>query len=154
MRIDSPAGLPDAVRRLRRGLRDVRDRMARYSRSWRDVSFAGMAGGDHAALMMVTHEGVDRPEVEAVLHRRWPDVVVKSLEQEQPAVTMTAEDAADLGRRRRGVEPLRIVVMPSRIGRSSCQRLEPTPVVIGDAARYSGFETDDSAPQLKKGECK
>ena len=68
MRIDSPAGLPDAVRRLRRGLRDVRDRMARYSRSWRDVSFAGMAGGDHAALMMVTHDGVDRPEVEAVLH--------------------------------------------------------------------------------------
>jgi hypothetical protein len=47
-----------------------------------------------------------------VLCRRWPDVVVKGLEQEEPAVAMTAEDAADLGRCRRGVEPLRIVVMP------------------------------------------
>jgi hypothetical protein len=37
---------------------------------------------------------------------------VKGLEQEEPDVAMTADDAADLGRCRRGVEPLRIVVMP------------------------------------------
>ena len=111
-RSHSSAGLPDAVRRLRRGLRDVRDRMARRSRRWREVCFAGMAGGDGMALVMVTHDGVDRHEVEDVLRRRWPDVVVKGLEQEQPAVAMTAEDAADLGRCRRGVEPMRIVVMP------------------------------------------
>ena len=104
--------------------------MARYSRSWRDVSFAGMAGGDHAALMMVTHEGVDRPEVEAVLHRRWPDVVVKSLEQEQPAVAMLAGDAADLGRCRRGVEPLRIVVMPQQDRQIAAPVVELMPVVI------------------------
>ena len=41
------------------------------------VCFAGMAGGDGMALVMVTHEGVDRREVEDVLRRRWPDVVVK-----------------------------------------------------------------------------
>ena len=64
------------------------------------------------ALVMVTHEGIDRHEVEAVLRRRWPDVVVKELEQEEPTVAMSPEDAADLGRCRRGVEPLRIVVMP------------------------------------------
>ena len=63
MRCDSSAGLPDAVRRLRRGLRDVRDRMARHRKRWRDVCFAGMAGGDHTALVMISHEGIDRREV-------------------------------------------------------------------------------------------
>ncbi len=58
------------------------------------------------ALVMITHEGIDRQEVQDVLHRRWPEVVVKSLEQEEPAVAMTADDAADLGRCRRGIEPL------------------------------------------------
>ena len=42
MRIDSPAGLPDAVRWLRCGLREVRDRMARRRRQWCDVCFAGV----------------------------------------------------------------------------------------------------------------
>ena len=76
-RMHSSAGLPDAVRRLRRGLRDVRDRMARRSRRWREVCCAGMAGGDGTALVMVSHEGVDRHEVEDVLRRRWPDVALK-----------------------------------------------------------------------------
>jgi hypothetical protein len=35
--VHSPEGLPDAVRRLRRGLRDVRDQMARHRIRWRDV---------------------------------------------------------------------------------------------------------------------
>jgi hypothetical protein len=73
--LHSSAGLPDAVRRMRRGLRDVRDRMARCSRRWHEVSFAGMARGAGRALVMITHEGVDRHKVEAVLCRRWPDVV-------------------------------------------------------------------------------
>jgi hypothetical protein len=86
--------------------------MARRSRRWREVCCTGMAGGDGKALVLVSHDGVDRCEVEAALRRRWPNVVVKSLEQEKPTVAMTAEDAADLGRHRRGVEPLRIVIMP------------------------------------------
>jgi hypothetical protein len=110
--VHSPEGLCDAVRRLRRGLRDVRDRRARHKNRWREACCAGMAGGDHAALVMITHEGIDRHEVEDVLHRRWPDAVVKELEQEKPTVAMTADVAADLGRCRRGIEPLRIVVMP------------------------------------------
>jgi hypothetical protein len=91
--------------------RDVRDTMARRRYRWRDVGFAGMAGGDREALVMVTHDGVDQCEVLDVLHRRWPHVVLKDLAQEEPTVAMTAEDATDLGRCRRGVEPLRIVVM-------------------------------------------
>ena len=47
----------------------------------------------------------------------WPDVVVKELQQEEPSVAIAADDTADLGRRRRGVEPLRIVVMPQQVRR-------------------------------------
>ena len=82
--IPSPAGFPDAVRRLRRGLRDVRDRTARHWKRWRTVSFAGLMGGDRTALLLISHDGVDRREVQDVLSRRWPDVVVKELEQEEP----------------------------------------------------------------------
>ena len=71
-----------------------------------------MAGGDATALVLTTHEGVDRREVLDALRRRWPDVVVKELEQETPTVAMSPADAVDLGRCRRGVEPLRIVIMP------------------------------------------
>jgi hypothetical protein len=127
----SSVGLPDSVRRLRRGLRDVRDRMARRRYKWRDVCFAGMAGGDHTAMVMVTHESIDSGEVEDVLRRRWPDVVVKSVEQEQPAVTMTADVAADLGRCRRGVEPLRIVVMPQYDRQPITSPIvQPMPVIV------------------------
>ena len=136
----SPAGLPDAVRRLRRGLRDVRDRTARRWRRWRTVSFAGLMGGDHTALLMISHQGVDRREVLDVLRRRWPDVVVKDLEQEEPAWTMTADDAADLGSRRRGVEPLRIVVMPQKITRvivapAPCDRADARGGLSGRSAK-------------------
>jgi hypothetical protein len=127
----SSVGLPDAVRRLRRGLRDVRDRMVRRRRRWREVCCTGMAGGDGTALVLVSHEGVDRCEVEAVLRRRWPDTTVKEFEQETPTVAMTAEDAADLGRCRRGVEPLRIVVMPQHYRLPITSPIvQPMPVVV------------------------
>ena len=67
--------------------------------------------------MLISHEGVDRRELLDVLRRRWPDVVLKDLEHEEPMWAMTPDDAADLGTRRRGVEPLRIMVMPQRISR-------------------------------------
>jgi hypothetical protein len=44
-------------------------------------------------------------EVEDVLRRRWPEVVLKTLEQEQPVVAMLAGEATNLGPCRRGVEP-------------------------------------------------
>jgi hypothetical protein len=129
----SPEGLPDAARRLRRGLRDVRDRTARRSRQWRTVSFAGMIGGDHKALILITHQGVDRRAVADVLRSRWPSVMLKDLEQEEPTWVMTANDAAELGRRRRAAEPLRITVMPQQVTRmvvASTPVIEAMPVVI------------------------
>jgi hypothetical protein len=128
--LHSSAGLPDAVLRLRRALRDVRDRTARCRNRWRDVSFAGMAGGDHTALVLVSHDGVDRREIEDVLRRRWLDVALKELGQAQPTVAMTADDAACLGQCRRGVEPLRIVVMPQHYRQVAVPVVEPIPVLV------------------------
>jgi hypothetical protein len=93
-----------------------------------------LIGGDHRALVLISHEGVDRREVLDVLRRRWPDVVLKDLEHEEPPWEMTATDAAELGSRRRGVEPLRIVVMPQKITRVAIApapvMVEPMPVVL------------------------
>jgi hypothetical protein len=130
--IRSPASLSDAIRWLRRGLRDVRDRTAQHFRRWRTVSIAGLVGGDHRALVLISHGGVDRRELLDVLCRRWPDVVLKDLEQEEPAWAMTPDDAADLGAHRRGVEPLRILIMPQKISRvtvSAAPEVEPMPVI-------------------------
>jgi hypothetical protein len=123
-----PAGLFDAVIRLRRGLRDVRDRTARRWKRWRSVSFAGLMGDDRQALIMISHQSIDRREVLSVLRQRWPSVVLKDLEQEEPTWAMTADDAADLGGHRRGVEPLRVLVMPQKIARVT---VAPTPVIEG-----------------------
>ena len=79
---------------------------------------------------MITHEGVDHREVEDALRRGWPDFVLKDLEQEQPVVAMLPGDAADLGRCRRGVEPLRIVVMPQQEQQITAPVVEPMPVLV------------------------
>ena len=95
------------------------------------MCIAGVVDGDHRALVMISHPDIDRREVLDVLRRRWHNVVVKDSEAEEPAWTMTADDAADLGSRRRGVEPLRIVVMQQRVQRVSvAPMIEPMPVVI------------------------
>ena len=70
--IPSPAGLPDAVRRLRRGLRDVRDRAARRWKRWRTVCLRRIDGRRSHGSGVISHDGVDRREVLDVLRRRWP----------------------------------------------------------------------------------
>jgi hypothetical protein len=108
----------------------VRDRTTRHRNRWRDMCCAGMAGGDHTALVMIRHEGIDRREVQDVLCHRWPDVVVKELQHEEPTWAMSPADAADLGRCRRGVEPLRIVIMPQHDRPVAASIVAPMPVVI------------------------
>ena len=87
-----PLDLCEGVRRLRRRLRDVRDRMARHKMQWRDVCFAGLVGGDGLSMLLISYDGMDRQEVLDVLRRRWPQVVVKSLEQEAPTMAMRDAD--------------------------------------------------------------
>ena len=99
------------------------------------MAFAGMIGGDHRALVMISHQGVDRREVQDALRPRWPDVILKDFGDEEPAWEMSTDDAANLGARRRGVEPLRIVIMPQQIVRATVAtapeiEIAPMPVVI------------------------
>jgi hypothetical protein len=57
-------------------------------------------------------------------------VIVKSLEQEEPTVAMSPDDAADLGRCRRGTEPMRVMVMPQRHRQVITPMIEPMPVLV------------------------
>ena len=98
---------------LRRSMRDWRDQRARRCRSWRDVAFAGFAGTDHAVLMVV-HPGVDLLEVQANLERRWRGAVVRASTAACPTVSLSLEDEIRLATRRRGIQPMRIMVMPQR----------------------------------------
>jgi hypothetical protein len=92
-----------------------------------------MIGGDHRALVLISHEGVDRRDILDVLRRRWPDIVLKNLEHEEPMWEMTPDEAAGLGTRRRGVEPMRILVMPQKITRvvvAPAVMVEAMPVLV------------------------
>ena len=73
-----------------------------------------MATGDDTAFVLVRHPGIARHEVAAVLGRRWPAAVVRKIGAAEPSWSMSVEDAAELARARRGVEPLRIVGLPQR----------------------------------------
>ena len=135
-----PGTLRAAVARLRRGLRDVRDRTARRRASWRGAALAGMATGDGVVFMLVSHPGIARSEVAATLRKRWPAAVFQDVGAAEPAWSMSTEDAAEIARVRRGVEPLRIVVLPQRrgdpllVGRTAVVEppvwLEPMPVLL------------------------
>lgn len=117
------------IRKLRKGLRDVRDRAARQDRRWAAVGMAGLAS-DAVATVLVQHCGIDRAEVWARLTRRWPDVVLIDPGDITPgSERMTVEHAAALARRRRGVEPLRIIVPPQRVALSG-EYDAPMPLVV------------------------
>jgi hypothetical protein len=73
---------------------------------------------------------VGRREVQDVLRRLWPEVVVKGLGQVVPTWAMAPEDAADLAPHRRGVEPLRIVILPQHDREIVAPTIEPMPVIV------------------------
>jgi hypothetical protein len=82
-------------------------------------------------LSVGTIPAIDRREVLDVLRHRWQDVLVKEPEQEAPAMAMQVIDAADLGQCRRGVEPLRIVIMPQQDAEATeSQFIEPVAVLV------------------------
>lgn len=75
-----------------------------------------------------------------MLRRRWPGVTVAEVDALEPSWAMSTEDAAELARVRRGVEPLRIVVLPQRAADRDARgsaappgaptTLEPKPIVF------------------------
>ena len=100
------------VRKLRKGLRDVRDRAAQRDQRWAGVAMGGLATED-AVLVLVQHRGLDRIDMSKIFQRRWPDAVFADTVDNQPSWAMVPKVAAALACLRRGTEPLRIVV-PSR----------------------------------------
>jgi hypothetical protein len=106
-----PGVLRTAVLRLRRALRDIRDRMARRDHRWHAVAGAGMALGSGTAMLLVRHPGIGEAEIVKVLRRHWPDAQVTDITTAFPIWNLGIEDAVELARAKRGVEPLRIVVM-------------------------------------------
>ena len=131
-----PGRLRAAVTRMRRACRDVRDRAARRSRRWRGVVMAGIATITGVALVLVGHAGVGRAEVGDMLRRRWPGAAIGDADEALPSWIMSAEDAAELARARRGAEPLRVVVAaqrgvpPDGLGGEAHAWTGPLPVVL------------------------
>jgi hypothetical protein len=118
----------DAVKRFRRGLRDARDRAALRDQRWGGVAMAGMLDRSQM-LVLLRHPGISRDEVWSRLARRWPDVIMRDTDMVVPSSSMTAEHAADLARRKRGIEPLRVVV-PAQVAASSVQAIDPVPMTF------------------------
>jgi hypothetical protein len=131
-----PGRLRAAVSRLRRACRDVRDRAARRSGRWRGVVMAGLVTGGGVALVLVGHAGFGRAEVGDMLRKRWPEVAVGDPAAALPSWIMSADDAAELARARRGAEPLRVVVAaqrgarPDSVGGDAQAWTGPLPVVV------------------------
>jgi hypothetical protein len=77
------------------------------------VAIAGMTSSGDAALVMIRHAGIDRREVVDALRRRWPSLSVGDLSV-TPTWAMSVKDAVERALARRGVEPLRVVVLPQQ----------------------------------------
>ena len=125
-----PGGLRAAVARLRRSLRDFRDRTARSRPSWSSMAIAGMATANQTALLLIRHGDLSRREVADTLGRRWPSCMVGDLGTVSPSWTMPNADAIELARIRRGVEPLRILVLDRRSAVSMPLPAEPMPTLF------------------------
>jgi hypothetical protein len=129
-----PAALRAATIRLRRALRDVRDRAGRWSWGWRGVAVAGMMGGDGIVMALVRHPETTHAEIAEVFSRRWPEMTVGDVEVASPNWEIAVEDAVELARIRRGVEPLRILVLPRRSSVHALNReLDGSSVTDSDA---------------------
>ncbi len=124
------ADLIIATRKLRRGLRDIRDKRAarQGDHRWRAVAMAGVTDGGRA-LVLIQHSGIDRAEVWSVLERRYPEIWLYGADAIEPTGMMSAEDAVLLARCRRGVEPLRIVILEQAVAVSKDELELPMPFV-------------------------
>ncbi|MBD0272519.1 MAG: hypothetical protein ICV73_11390 [Acetobacteraceae bacterium] len=92
-----------------------------------------MVTGDGAALVLVRHPGIPREEVAEVLRWRWPNLTVSDVGAVSPSWAMSIEDAAELAGTRRGIEPLRIVILAQRAadasaGQRTARYVPPPPV--------------------------
>lgn len=116
---ENDGDLRDAVRTVRRTLRDMRDRAGRRDRAWRALGVAGMlvpTATGRVVLLRVRHDRLSHDQVAKIFERRWTDVTVSiaSSAPSVPTIKLSLPDRVALALLRRGVEPLRIVVAPQR----------------------------------------
>lgn len=114
------------IRRIRKSLRDTRDRAARHKCVWGAVRIGGLVIGNRL-FVIVHHEGIPREEVACMFQRQrcWHDPVWSDVQNNfEPSAHLSVEHAANLARRRRGLEPVRIIVFPQRGASVYQERLE------------------------------
>jgi hypothetical protein len=114
---------------MRKGLKDVRDRRARHDHRWRDMAIGGLVEQDRA-LVLIQHAGIDPDDVWAVFERCWPQAVLTDVAGIKPSFRLIVDDAADLAQCRRGIEPLRIAIMPMTASMIPAGYKEPLPVLF------------------------
>lgn len=100
--------------KLRRALRDLRDRAARNDLRWRAVAIAGMLDGSGRAHVLIRHMELPATLAVRTMMRRWPKARYVDSSEMGPRFFFSPADAAALARARRGVEPLRVVVLAQR----------------------------------------
>lgn len=95
-----------------------------------------MVTAEGRAVVLLHHPALMAACVLRVLQRRWPSIRAEGVTVSTPCFEWAAEDAAALALCRRGVEPLRIVVLPQRARPPADARVasadrEPMPFVLG-----------------------
>lgn len=130
--------LVTTIRRLRKRLRDIRDRAARAAplSGWASLAVAGMVSGDHVVLL-VQHAGIEQDALWTVLERRWPEIIVAEaspvtvIRAVHPRSDLSVEQTVQMAVLRRGVEPIRVVIPPQvRAGVPGSVGDEPMPMTV------------------------
>lgn len=134
----SDVGLGAVGRLAGRALRDLRDRRARRDRLWGHVVALGMVAADRRLHLLFVHPGLPAATVEQAIRRRWP---AADFPGPPPSFSWSVEDTIALALARRGVEPIRVVVLRQGGGlpqaefsppdATSAASREPLPFVVG-----------------------
>jgi hypothetical protein len=99
-----------AVRRIRRALRDWRDRLSREDGRWSGVAVAGLVGADGILVLHIRHDALPADAVTSMIRRRWPAAYIARANV--LSFDWTMADRLELAMARRGTEPIRVILAP------------------------------------------
>jgi hypothetical protein len=72
---------------------------------------AGMASADRTVSLLIRHPAITRSEAAEVLRQRWPGTAITEVGAVEPSWSPKTEDAVEIALARRGVEPIRVVIL-------------------------------------------
>lgn len=128
--------------RFRRRLRDARDKAARRDARLAHVAFAGMVCGDASALVLAQHPSIAQRRIVEMVCGGGQGSMVGTADLLSPTWAMSPEHVVQLAMARRGIEPLRVVVMPQRTTQTAvigCGEMPPLPILISAAQHDLGL---------------